>query len=493
MDFKICIDSQLQYDDQEKYYQGAISSIDSDSYLVIKSLSCIYPEVKREFIKINSDQNNQEKILLNLKNILTSKKSKNKMIVEISAASLAEYFLINECFTAGCIIDVTNVADKEIVEILEKVSFNDNIRFIDKYNRYSRLTAQELKESYNSIQTIVNMVKRYKFTPLEQLFFIYDLIREKTFCSNDNLEEGESRDINRVLTGNHIVCEGYYNLVAAVCTALNIENEPILWKNINDRKIFHISNLIYLNDHYYNIHGIYEMDITLSFKKGISDNKYLNNYTWALIPFEFARQYKKKMNIELVNLVTRRNSVGNMHQNKRRFDEMIALGIPDSIRCMFSKSLLEGCINISKKVGAIDLEDLCYTAQKEEINEYDIESIYQQFIKLNKDFIDDQVLIQSIYKVRRIEHLMNPLKYPLNPDTFEEIINTTIPKTKEQRLSDIVFANDPYDIVGRIPIVHEIVAKTPREKMMKDIKRIELLNTMKSELQNKEQNIKVKK
>ncbi len=465
-------------------YNGFLAYIDHEYFLAIKSLKDINLPFNRKTIEVIKDEDNPEieTVLVALEKGLNTEVLKNKIVIEIDYSNLNEYYLINQYFPDGVVIDVMKIPDHKLVKILSEVTFNKNIRFLDKYNRHSKLTQKELKDVYEIIERIVKIIKQYDFSPLEQLLFIFDSIREKIYRENESHSSNESRDFYKIVKGNYIVCEGYFNLVSSICTALNIENEAIIWQK--NGKSTHVSNLIYLNDNKYNIHGIYDMDITASYKRNEEDTEYLNNYGFALVPFEISCYIKKKRDYELFGDRSQDNIVKYIYDYKKRLDKMTQQGIPDSIKSDFHKVLLERIAIISKKLKNDYLEGLCN--QKTALDDDTVSKIYEEFLDLGRKTISDNALIKSIYKVRRIEHLMNPIKYPLDPDIFESIINQTIPKSRRQRLLDLIKGlKETLEVVEEIPIVNQISGETSREKITKDLKRIELLNTLQSELQNR--------
>ncbi len=471
-------------------YKGFLSCIDHEYFLGIKSLKDISFPFNRDTIQVVTDEDNQEIdiILAELEKGFHTEFLKNKIVIDSNYANLDEYYLINQYFSDGVIIDVTKIAEHKLRKILNEVAFNKNIRFIDKYNLHSKLTQKELKEVYSIIERITKIIKQYDFSPLEQLLFIFDSIREKTYREEESLSSNESRDFYKIVKGDYIVCEGYFNLVSSICTSLNIENEAIIWQK--NGKSTHISNLIYLNDDKYNIHGIYDMDITASYKRNEEETDYLNNYRFALVPFEISCWYKKKENYEFFKDSSRNSIVKYIYDYKKRLDEMNQLGIPDGIKSDFYKILLDRIAIIAKKLKNDYLEELCN--QKTALDDDRVSKIYEKFLDLGRRKIPDNALIKSIYKVRRIEHLMNPQKYPLDPDIFENIINHTIPQSGKQRLLGLIMGlKETLEVVEEIPVINQISGETSREKIMKDLKRIELLNTLKSELQNKSSRNKI--
>ena len=71
------------------------------------------------------------------------------------------------------------------------------------------ISVKELKLTFDKVNSIVDEVKSYNFSPLEQIIYIYDLIRDRKY-KKEKSDEGydKSRDLSKVLFGEEIVCLG---------------------------------------------------------------------------------------------------------------------------------------------------------------------------------------------------------------------------------------------------------------------------------------------
>lgn len=487
MELTLIIDDKMEYEDDQNNYDSEVYGDDDNFVLILKSLKNIKPNFEDVKLMIDDNLSNNQEINKTLKDLL-SRKAKAEITVIIRNQKIDEFSYVNKIFPTGCTIDVRNLNDNLLVNILDKVSFNQNIKFLDKYNKYSQLNSLELKKCYNYIHQIVKMINYYNFTPLEKLIFVFDMVREKIYKSTDSEDISISRDIIQISNDDHIVCEGYANLIGSICSSLGIENEIAFWKKNNSNR-GHATNIIYLNDQYYDIHHAYEVDATSLSKKDENDLDYINNYFGFLFDLNITFIIKNKRNytnIDVLDMLLFKK----IEYRKKSYDKVLKLGAPIIISLDSAKLLVQAILEFVTKVGNKELMEMCLLEldkinKEKEFDSDNIELIYQRFNESNNCDIDENKLMQAIYKVRRVEHLIDPLKYPLSINVINKIYRNSFAKTKEQLLLDMIFGDYKFDIISEIPVISEIDEETSIDKVESDIKRIKLLRIMKKELKNK--------
>lgn len=182
--------------------------------------------------------------------------------------------------------NLSNLPFKELKFLLVFLKNKSNCFFLTKYDTYKYASKEEL---INSLKILDEMAKYFiGMSPSEICFCLYDLIRTRKYikyednnCYEDN---GYSRDICQILNHKYMVCLGFANLYACLLEILNIKSEIIYWvKTLND--VRHVSNLVYLNDEKYNIHGLYIFDLTYD---RITDlKKPVTTYRWCFNPIYY--------------------------------------------------------------------------------------------------------------------------------------------------------------------------------------------------------------
>ena len=118
---------------------------------------------------------------------------------------------------------------------------------------------------------ISSKIEKYNLSPLEKIIYVYDEVKKREYKKSDK-DIYESRDLDRVLHSDAIVCVGYSNLFNAILKNLGIKAIPLL--SISAR---HQRSLVYIEDSKYNINGVYVFDPTFDSKK---NEKYIDKYNY---------------------------------------------------------------------------------------------------------------------------------------------------------------------------------------------------------------------
>lgn len=495
MKIQINLDSNINYNQNDLFSAVGIIILDDDIFINIQNLSDIYPKYSKRFKKIIKQQiniNNKyelassisdlRRILDGLQDDLKYQIEKGECIFHVNSYNKYTFIKIIEVCKNGCIIDLTNLKQQEIINLLEQNDFPDNIKFIDPYNIYSLLTKEQLLNTYQNIYQIANLIKQYNLTPLESLIFLYDIVREKPY-KEFNEDKSKSRDLSQITNDDYIVCEGYANIINAVCHSLNIPSEKIRWLPKEGNR-GHASNIVYINDDKYDIHGFFEIDALYGVKENNEDMEYINHYEHLFDPFNLAIIKKKKYNYDdELTLCLPLNQY-------ERIKHMEKINMPDIIRENFYNLFIKQVSRVADIIGFNSLLNLC-DQELEEIKQHQfsfdhIELIHQKYINLMNKKIEYDIMIEAIYKVRRIEHLIDPKRYPLSPYIFDKIIKNSFPLKAEEHLLNLIFENTPIDKISNSALLEDIKIEDPTDKIDYDIKRIELLSSLKQELKNKQ-------
>lgn len=179
-------------------------------------------------------------------------------------------------------IDINDLDVDEINKIIVPSNIDDYTSFEVSLYESDSCYKYELDELLDYLVNIKNFVSRYNLSPLETCIFVYDLVRERKFKTND-IEEGvinkekldivgilenrnNSRTLNKIYQSDNIVCAGFSALYKAILKLLNIDAYMMLYEpdegHEEELRIQHVSNVVCLNDSKYNINGFYELDTT---------------------------------------------------------------------------------------------------------------------------------------------------------------------------------------------------------------------------------------
>ena len=178
--------------------------------------------------------------------------------------------------------------------IKEQYKHNSNIYFYIEGNTQP-ISITEFEKTYNIINNIVSKINKLNLSQLEQIMYVYDLVRDRVYTKELITEPPYiSRDLTSVLLGNRIVCVGFTKIFNQILQNLGITSKKEHLINLNPNESNHVRNIVYIKDKKYNIEGYYIFDLTLDCKDREFDNSYLNSYRYfAKTKKEIDRYYPK--------------------------------------------------------------------------------------------------------------------------------------------------------------------------------------------------------
>lgn len=187
--------------------------------------------------------------------------------------------------------------------IKEKYQSNPNIYFHIEGNTHL-INITDFEKTYNIINNIVSKIQKLNLSPIEQIMYVYDLVRDRVYKEELITEPPYiSRDLTSVLLGNRIVCVGFTNIFNQILENLGITSKKDHLKSIDPNESNHVRNIVYVYDKKYNIEGNYLFDLTLDCKDNIDDNTYLNSYRYfAKTKKEIDRYYPKYQSITITQI-----------------------------------------------------------------------------------------------------------------------------------------------------------------------------------------------
>ena len=302
--------------------------------------------------------------------------------------------------------------DKNTCDRLREV-FKDfpNIKLMIHGNS-ELITIDEYDKTITAIDSIVDKINRYDYSPLEQLILAYDLIRDRFYVMEDDDEDySKSRDLTSTLLGDKIVCVGFANIFNAVCEKLNIKSMVFLLNRKDDRHTGHARNMVHLVDEKYGIDGLYFFDPTFDCKKD-DKNNFLFSYRF------FAKDY-----IEMNEL-----SGGVYYPRDFRifeyedFNDLLdrSEGLPDNLQLAFRLLTDYKMSTLLKFIGRDLIEPLKPGYEPVQIVDaaYDIKTMAEQSIGA-------ETFLKALYTVRKNQYYENPGKYMFDVDALTKIITNS--------------------------------------------------------------------
>lgn len=188
---------------------------------------------------------------------------------------------ISKRFNAKVIISaqkISLISYKKLIEDFGVENINEFNVYIDYQKNNSPILISMVYKISCIINAVVEEINSYDLSPLEKIMFVYDRVKYRLY--EDDLDDiNSSRDLDKVLNGDKIVCAGYSNLFTAVLTSLGINSIPVI-----DLNIKHQRSLAYIKDAKYNIDGVYAFDPTWDKRKNKDDINYIDRYDYFLMP-----------------------------------------------------------------------------------------------------------------------------------------------------------------------------------------------------------------
>ena len=357
----------------------------------------------------------------------------------------------------------------------------DYLVLINGNSKY--VTIEEYEKTVLAIDEIVNKIKKYNLSPLEQIMYAYDLVRDRIYTSEDKNEDlSVSRDLSSALLGDKIVCVGYAVIFEKVLDNLGIKSEMITLHRKNTNR-GHRRNMIYVDDPKYDVNGIYFFDATWDSKKKNNEFSFLDSYKFFCKTKEEINKYDS-INYEDLTL-DEIDTASNIFENIISTSEL--KNVPRKIVKLINyiSNLVDGkdLINVFMLIDTNELpEFLKYEYNNEEL----IEKVKYYFGLIKCQQLGYEKLTKLLYNVRKIEYYEEPSKYPFSFDDFEKTIVDEGLLSGKEILLKALFGDDNksydefYDIANRMEL----------EKMIERIKLSRTLRKVYESKKNEDSSVK---
>lgn len=342
-------------------------------------------------------------------------------------------------------------------------------------DEYVNLT--QFDATVNAINSIVNSIKRYDYSPAEQLLYAYDLIRNREYIMEEKSEPCYiSRDLTSVLSGDKIVCLGYSNIFNAVINNLGISGTICFLKNNSKNGQGHARNLVYVKDEKYGIEGFYFFDLTLDRKINSDSNLFFNVFRG------FA---KTKSQIDAIDNYKFNDKLTELLKNDVLFDlsENFKLNNYSAILNCFLEYEQNNINTLSQLVDGkkiIDSENfLLIMLSKNDSNNKIVAEDLLRYDKLCDNKIPFSKFLKIYYNVRKNEYYEYPSLYPFSvKDIMYMAVNSSfeLPKTDEEKLIYLIFGEDRETVMRQI--IRETQKIITEDEIDRKIKGVQLAKTL---------------
>lgn len=304
-------------------------------------------------------------------------------------------------------------------EILNKiyVELNGNVDnlYFNLFKNTKLITFDECVNTFKKMDEMVERINRYDFSPIEKIMYIYDLVRDRIYSTeNDNSDMSKSRDLSSVLLNENIVCLGYARIFSSLLQRVGINSREVLLLNEAENS-GHARNEVYIKDDKYNIDGIYYFDPTWDSRRNENDNLYLYSYKY----FAKTKSYMDEMDCGKIKDIKFPYFSYDMDcefidtVNEKGFDGLSE----DMIRSVnYMSTLLEGKYLI---------EALFYLKNSPLYGKVNAEEISEKISDLIVYFerpLYAEVLLEALYNVRKVQYYEESEKFPFSLEDFYIIL-----------------------------------------------------------------------
>ena len=283
------------------------------------------------------------------------------------------------------------ITDKEyLITLYASLNDPDNV-YLQADGNIEPVSIKDYGETIEFIEDIAKRVEDKDFSPIEQLMYAYDIVRDRYYVSGTP-EEGDfvAKDLTSVIKGDKIVCLGFAEMFDKVAQRLGFGSK-VEWLLDNTRTDGHAKNLIYVKDEKYNLNGVFSFDPTYGCKQK-DDNSHFDSYNF------FARNCSKRYydcnSLDLVPLET----IAKKIESDKKY--RLSLEEEAKIKDVYGKLFNTGDKRLSN----------------EKILEY---------YRLFKQTVYIIAFIEALVTVRKQENLEDPNKFPFSKDKIKEIIKKT--------------------------------------------------------------------
>ncbi len=370
----------------------------------------------------------------------------------------------------------TNNFTYDKIKELSNMKFKGNVYVRHEYNNNNYYELKEFLDTLTYVEETKQLTEKFNLSELEKLMFIYDIIKDRVY--NKKGDYNESRDLDKVIKGDAIVCSGFANIFSSVANLLGIKTEKRFYFN-EDENVGHVTNICYINDTSYNYKGILEFDTTWDSK---SNKRKANedSYNFFGLSLEKAKKIKEEGYNQIEDEEFYLNSVSRVKKQYKSY-QLFNLSF-------ITKSLLEQIkqvfINLKDEKKVKEIDDLINNIEDSiSIKEQDIEDLMKKIKDFESKNLSSNIFLKVFIKTRRIEHYLNPKKYNYDKDTIFKVFSSRYSESETTRLFRLIFGNDGYnDMILKNALTDSYFEKMsdlkPSAKIALDKERIELLNVI---------------
>lgn len=386
----------------------------------------------------------------------------DKIVIDIADINMLENIKdIIADINIPIVLNLRNTSDEYLLEnlkVIDKTLKEDNsnkITYIincclseeDTNGEDNSYSIDEVMLVLTTIKQITDVIKEFDLSPLEQVMYAYDIVKDHYYKDSDPGESYlDSRDVAKILKSGKIVCLGFSVLFKSILDKLGISNEIVYLDGANGSGVGHARNFVSINDHKYNLNHLFYFDATCDCKHNNVNINDVNRYDFFAKNrlFTLKADYNKLIDPIYMDYYLRKDDDYSFLFNgniSRKLREIKNIFRKIDWEQYFAK------IDVSednlKKIQILMSDDLRTFVVL--CADYDFcEFIYKECCKMLNRNLAGGVFLRCLYTVRRAQHYVDSDKYSDDPyeliDTYANY--TGFAKTDEYKLVRILFGYD---------------------------------------------------
>lgn len=408
---------------------------------------------------INNIMNSDFNIIDNCESILILPNELVPSYIENNSFFQNKKIYLNEIYSAN---------RTSLNKVKDLFGYNKNI-YVKVKGNYNYISILDYEKTVNEIEKISSKIEKYDLSPLEQLIFAYDLVRDRVYV-RESVDEDftKSRDLTSVLLGDKIVCVGYANILDKVL--LNIGFNSMMYHIFNNKNEYgHMRNIVHLVDEKYGIDGAFFLDTTRDRKKNYDDLSFLNSYEFFCRTMNDMDYYDQNKFYSLT-----------FFGYDQKFIRNAQIIIKTKGLAGLSPSMIKTLNRISNFVDGKDIIDPLFNLSNQKILHFTKDKVDKEYILDRLKYYENiffrstllpTVFLNALYKVRKLEYYENSEKYKFDLDSLKHMVLSNIKMTKDIFIMMSYYKSNNFEDVIKQNNIELDMQRVKLTKILKNIKK----------------------
>lgn len=335
------------------------------------------------------------------------------------------------------------------------------------------ITIDDFSKSFELIDSIVKEVEFLPLSPLEQIMYVYDIIKNRVYHEESKDQcPFISRDLVSSLLNEEIVCAGFSKNFIETLDKLGINATTFDIRDYNGEDV-HVRALVAVEDKKYDVDGLYLFDPTWDSKQIDAGIESMNSY------FCFARTIDEMSSLDRENdlvpaynyfIRTYLDNFKDIQRDFYTYDDILKYRMMIKANT-FLELIGEETVNMENGL------------TKKEIYE-----IYIKLIRAMSKPISKKTMLEVIYNVRKQVYYLKPETTPFNIEDLETSIFYNkfkkFPLSSEDKLLAEVYGETSEEYKKNM--TQKFVRDNLTEEKTKEIEAIKLTRVLRDVLINKQ-------